>query len=88
MATWFPDLPSFSEQLDDFTPPLYGFQSKNDAQYNPESFGSCTRGCLEAPTNGSSIFFIASQNTSQFWWSTNETTNGLQRIAHSNLLSS
>src|SRR6202789_3869206 len=78
----FPDLPSFEEQLDDFTPPLYGFQSKNDAQYSPESFGSYTRGYLEAPTNGNYIFFIASDDASELWLSTDDTTNNLQLIAY------
>jgi hypothetical protein len=78
----FPDLPSFEEQLDDFTPPVYGFQSKNDSQYSPESFGSYTRGYLEAPTNGNYIFFIASDNASELWLSTDDTTNNLQLIAY------
>jgi hypothetical protein len=78
----FPNQPSFSEQEDDFTPPLYGFQGKGDSQYSPETFGSYTRGYLEAPTNGSYIFFIASDDASELWLGTNYSTNGLQLIAY------
>ena len=79
----FPNSPSFEEQLDDFSPyyPNFGLQSKEDAQYYPKLFGSFTHGYLEAPTNGSYIFFIASYNDSQLWLSTNLTVAGRQLIA-------
>lgn len=81
-AVGFPNTPSFEEVLDDFTPPAYGLQSKNDSQYNPFVIGTYTRGYLEAPTNGNYTFFIASVNASQLWLSTNETVAGLQLIAY------
>ena len=79
----FPDSlePSYEEQLDDFTAPVFGFQSKQDSQYAPEGIGSFTRGYLEAPTNGNYIFFLQSVDASQLSLSTNETTEGLQIIA-------
>jgi hypothetical protein len=78
----FPNTPSIALQLDDYSPPLYGFQSKEDGtQFGSQGFGSYTIGYLEAPTNGSYTFFIASDDASQLWLSTNETTAGIQLIA-------
>jgi hypothetical protein len=78
----FPNQPQYYEQDDDFTPPVFGFQSKFDSRYYPKLFGSYTRGYLEAPTNGNYIFFIASYNDSQLWLSTNYTVAGKHLIAY------
>jgi hypothetical protein len=78
----FPSTPSIALQLDDYTPPVYGLQSKEDGtQFAGQGFGSYTIGFLEAPTNGSYTFFIASTGSSQLWLSTNETVAGIQLIA-------
>ena len=73
--------PQWQEQLDDHTPPVYGFQSKDDGQYYPHLIGSFTRGYLEAPTNGNYKFFLASYSASQLWLSTNYTVTGTNLIA-------
>lgn len=82
----FPNTPSAALQLDDYTvdhgAAVYGLQSKNDgADFGAQGFGSYTIGYVEAPTNGNYTFFIASDDASQLWLSTNETVAGLQLIA-------
>ena len=78
----FPNSPDYESELDDFSPPLYGFQSKNDAFFAGFNPGSYARGYLEAPASGNYTFFIASVNASQLSLSTNESAAGLQRIAY------
>ena len=83
---YFPNTPSGELQLDDFSADhgvvVDGFQSKNDgADFGSQAIGSYSIGYLEAPTNGNYNFFIASENASQLWLSTNETTAGAQLIA-------
>jgi hypothetical protein len=45
-------------------------------------YGSWVRGYLEAPANGNFIFFIASDDSSELWLSTNHLTGGSVRIAY------
>lgn len=81
-AIW-PNSPTFREQLDDFTldpfgNPVFGLQGKDNSFVD---FGSWVRGYLEAPTNGSFIFFIASDDSSDLWLSTNHLSTNAVRIA-------
>ncbi len=83
-AAIFPGNPTFREQLDDFTLdpgglPLFGLQGKENSGTD---YGSWVRGYLEAPTNGTYIFFIASDDSSELWLSTNHLESGSVRIAY------
>ena len=83
-ASIWPDGPTFREQLDDFVldpfgNPVFGFQGKDNSFID---FGSWTRGYLEAPTNGDFVFFIASDDSSELWLSTNHLASNAVRIAY------
>lgn len=82
-AAIFPNSPTFREQLDDFTPSptggsLFGFQSKDNVGSN---FGSYIRGYLQAPATGDYVFFISSDDASEFWLSTDLTPANRRLIA-------
>ena len=83
---YFPGTPSDALQLDDYSldhgVASFGLQSKDDgADFGSQGIGTYAIGYLEAPTNGNYTFFIASDNASQLWLSTNETVVGIQLIA-------
>lgn len=82
-APIFPDFPTFREQLDDFSPTAsgafrVGFQGKENTGNN---FGSYIRGYLEAPETGDYIFFLASDDSSELWLSTDVSEGNRRRIA-------
>jgi Concanavalin A-like lectin/glucanases superfamily/PA14 domain len=83
-STIFPDLPTFEEQLDDFTalpntPLKVGLQGKDDSGVD---FGSYIRGYLEAPATGSYFFDIASAGQSALFLSTDATVENKVLIAY------
>ncbi|HVK59728.1 MAG TPA: LamG-like jellyroll fold domain-containing protein [Candidatus Kapabacteria bacterium] len=82
-APIFPDFPTFREQLDDFSPTAsgalrVGLQGKENTGNN---FGSYIRGYLEAPETGDYIFFLASDDSSELWLSTDVSEGDRRRIA-------
>ena len=82
-ATIFPDTPSFREQLDDHSPTaagtlVSGFQSKENSGAN---FGAWVRGYLEAPDSGAFTFFVASDDASELWISTDHQPANKKRVA-------
>ncbi|MEI6342115.1 MAG: LamG-like jellyroll fold domain-containing protein [Verrucomicrobiota bacterium] len=82
-ASIFPDQPTFREQLDDYNPTaagvlVRGLQGKENSGSN---YGSYVRGYLEAPESGDFSFFIASDDASELWLSTDATPVNRRRIA-------
>jgi len=75
LTSWpyFPNSPSYREQLDDFyaitgQPLSAGLQGKDNSG---QDYGSWVRGYLEAPATGAYYFGIASADNSELWLSTN-----------------
>jgi len=82
-ASIFPDGPTFREQLDDHTPTaagilVRGLQSRDNSG---SDYGSYIRGYLEAPVDGEYRFFIASDDASELWLSTDIRPSNRRRIA-------
>jgi|GEM_PF-3190123 len=82
-ASIFPDQPTFREQLDDYTPTaagtlVRGLQNKESSGAN---YGAYIRGYLEAPTTGDFTFFVASDDASELWLSTDTNPANRRKVA-------
>jgi hypothetical protein len=68
----FPNAPTFYDVL---TEALEGLENE------PDDYGSWIRGYLEAPLSGDYVFWIASDDDSELWLSTDHTVDNLRKIA-------
>ncbi|HVR35247.1 MAG TPA: PA14 domain-containing protein, partial [Methylomirabilota bacterium] len=68
----FPDSPTFYEVLT---------ESFEGVENEPDNYGSWIRGYLEAPQTGDYVFWIASDDDSELWLSTDHTVGNLRKIA-------
>ena len=68
----FPNAPTFYDVL---TEALEGLENE------PDDYGSWIRGYLEAPQSGDYVFWIASDDDSELWLSTDHTVANLRKIA-------
>ena len=80
----FPDSFTFQENIGNTldTNGMYVFESPSYAY--SDNYGSWTRGYFEAPTNGAYTFWLASDDASELWLSTDTTVGNKKLIAQVN----